>query len=140
MRYPIDETIADKVREWLRAGRGVAVWQNADLGSASVGSLAFTPGDETGSPHWRYGRSPIAVSHSPAEFAVRQWKESSRVKVRRGPPYLGGIHRLDRPRLDRALALAGPGATWRYIAYPDYGSAWATVCVESLAGETPLSI
>ena len=42
-----------KVREWLTSGRGVKVWQNIALDSASLGSLTFTPGDVEGSPDWK---------------------------------------------------------------------------------------
>lgn len=141
--YRLNEEHAPRIRDWLASGRGVAVWQNYDLGSPSVGALSFTPaitdGARTSPPHWQVGQSPVDVTHSATDFVVETTAPGAVVKVRRGPPYLGGIHRRDRDKLDSALAKAGPGSFWTYEPNSrDYGSAWFGVRIHSVVGTRPL--
>ncbi len=78
------------------------------------------------SPHWSCGNSgPDRIVTDPSQVIVQTYREVSRVKIRRGPPYLGCVHRADRPRLDKALEAAGLDAGWRPdYASTNYGSAW----------------
>ena len=50
----IDSSIAPTILGWIKAGRGVKVWECADLSSGKVGHRMFTPGDTETSPHWSY--------------------------------------------------------------------------------------
>ena len=141
--YRISEEHAPQIWEWLTSGRGVAVWQNYDLGSPSIGALSFTPaitdGARTPSPNWRVGHEPVDVTHSAADFIVETTAPGAVVKVRRGPPHLGGIHRRDRDKLDTVLEAAGPGSFWTYE--PEsraYGSGWFGVRIHSIVGVRPL--
>lgn len=140
--YTVDAEHAMKLRDWIASGRGVAVWQNRDLGSPSVGGYAFTPaitaGARTPSPHWNYGNAPVDVVHSREAFRVRTTAPRESVKVRRGPPYLGGIHRKDRAKLDAALARAGKGSFWTYDSPAEYGSPWFSVRVWTVTGTEAL--
>ena len=107
-----------KLATWLRTRGGIAVWSNKDLGSPSLGLQTFTPAlTEDGKPYpcpdWRFGTSgPDFIVTDPAQVSVQSLREVKRVKVRRGPPYNGGIHRMDRAKLDAAMDLAGPEASW----------------------------
>ena len=121
----INPEIESKLAAWLQTRGGVAVWSNKDIGSSALGSQYFTPADVAIAPHWNCGSKPDFIVNDAAQFSVQTDKDVARVKVRRGPPYLGCIARADRAKLDRALAAAGDGAWWR----PDYsnlggGSAW----------------
>lgn len=121
-----------KLAVWLKTRGGIAVWSNKDLGSSALGSQTFAPADVTTAPHWSCGNSPDFIVVDAAKISVQTDKEVARVKVRRGPPYLGGINRADRAKLDKALAVAGEGAWWRSdYSEMQYGSAWfvAVVCV-----------
>ena len=120
-----------KAIEWLKTRGGIAVWSNKDLGSANLGSQSFTPaltadGKPMNSPHWQCGNSgPDRIVTNPAEVIVQTYREVSRVKIRRGPPYLGCVNRADRARLDKALAAAGPDSAWSAdYSGMQYGSAW----------------
>jgi len=140
--YRIAEDQAPKIVDWLASGRGVAIWQNVDLGSASIGGLAFTPaitdGARTNCPGWQYGREPLDVSHAREDFIVEFTAPGAIVKVRRGPPCYGGIHRRDRAKLDKAMELAGKGSFWTYSEPAGYGSPWFGVRVHSIVGTRPL--
>lgn len=135
---------AAKASDWLANRGGIAVWQNKDLGSASIGSETYTPaitdGKETPAPHWRNGNSPVCIVTDPAAVFVESRKEVARVKIRRGPPYLGGVNRADRGKLDAALEAAGPGAGWTpdYSAM-QYGSAWFVAVITIPDGRRPLN-
>ena len=132
---------APKLLEWLAKREGIAVWKNRDLGSSSLGHEQFTPalqedGTPVPSPHWSCGHTPDRIVTDRACVTIREWQDVAICKVRSGPPYLGGIHRLDRDKLDTALEKAGEGASWR----PDwdshqYGSAWFTAII-SIPGES----
>ena len=50
----IDSSIAPTILGWIKAGRGVKVWECADLSSGKVGHRMFTPGDTETSPHLSY--------------------------------------------------------------------------------------
>lgn len=135
-----------KLAEWLRERGGIAVWSNKDLGSPSLGGQQFTPathkdGSPATSPHWSCGHAADFVVTDPAAVTIQEWREVSRVKIRNGPPYLGCVHRLDRDRLDKALAAAGDGATYRrdYSAMK-YGSPWFDAVIEVPASVRPLNI
>lgn len=136
--YTVESSTADKLRSWLDTRGGVAVWQNCDLGSPSIGCPAYTPADSA-SPHWQYGNKPIEVVTDRARFQVRTLREVARVKVRRGPPCYGGINRADRAKLDRALDSAGDGAVYcEDYSRMAYGSAWFEAVVSVPASVTPL--
>ncbi len=88
------------------------------------------------SPHWRNGNAPDRVVTDPACVTVQTFREVARVKIRRGPPYLGCVNRADRPKLDRALESAGVGAGWTAdYSRMNYGSAWfeAVITVPDVA-------
>lgn len=136
---------APKLKQWLETRGGIAVWVCQDLGSPRIGQETFTPamhpdGSPATSPHWSNGNSPDRIVTDPVLVFVRSWTEVGRVKIRRGPPYLGGVHRRDRDRLDNALAKAGDGAAW----IPDYstrqyGSPWFTAIIQIPSAPIPLS-
>lgn len=120
-----------KAIEWLKTRGGIAVWSNKDLGSPNLGQTAHTPathadGSPATSPHWTYGNgAPDRIVTNPAEVIVQTYREVAHVKIRRGPPYLGCVHRADRARLDRALESAGPDAAWTAdYSTCKYGSPW----------------
>lgn len=143
--FPVDQSIAPKVREWLATRGGVNVWRNQDLGSPEIGNLAFTPvldaeGNRlTGSPHWRYGHEPEHVATSAADFVVKTYVPAGVVKARPSRYGLGGVHPADKARLNSALDKAGPGATWDWGAEAwQYGSAWGRITVYKYMGESPL--
>jgi len=146
MSYQITPEQAPQILEWLATRGGVAVWQNCNLSSHAIGSLAFTPathddGRPATAPSWQYGQTPVAVVTDPAAFVVQTWRETERVKVmasKYGPP-CDPIAR-GRTKLDAALDRAGQGATWRWDrGYYVYGSGWRQVIVEAPANEIPLT-
>ena len=104
--YHLDPHCAPKVREWLAAGRKVAVWQNANLSSSDCGTLAFTPGDRP-SPHWKYTDKPLEICERHEDFVVEVVQEIKRVKVR---VTYAGLHRQDLKKVDRLVAEVGPSA------------------------------
>ena len=106
----VDFEIAPKLREWFDAGRGICVWSNKDLSSHRLGDLSFTPGDKPTPPHWSVGTHPDLVTYDRTLFEVEKCKEVKRVKVRRGPPSSGHVHRQDAQKLQNALTEAGQGA------------------------------
>lgn len=128
---------APKLRDWLANRGGIAVWVNHDLGSPDVGGESFTPaltdGQPTQAPHWRFGATPDRVIVDASLVSLVSPVEVFRVKIRRGPPHNNGVHRADYPRVQKALAEAGPGAWF----HPDHsnakwGSPWfeAVICVD----------
>jgi hypothetical protein len=130
----------EKIRAWLKAERGVAIWRNKDLGSAALGSETFTPGDAK-SPNWRCGNTPDEIIHDPARFVVETAKEVARVKIRNGPPMCGGVNRQDRPRLDAALEKAGNGAYYvRDYSRMQCGSAWFEAVIMCPDSQRPLTL
>lgn len=135
-----------KVANWLKNRGGIAVWKNCDLGSPSIGCESYTPathedGKMATSPHWQYGNTPDRVITDPADVLVQVRKEVSRVKIRRGPPYLGGVNRADRPRLDAALEKAGEGAAWQEDwSNMKYGSAWFEAVITVVESSRPLNM
>ena len=104
--YHLDPHCAPKVREWLAAGRKVAVWQNKDLSSSNVGGLAFTPGDRP-SPHWKYGNDPLEICERHEDFVVEVLQDIKRVKVR---VTYTGLHKQDLKKVARLVAEIGPDA------------------------------
>ena len=104
--YHLDPHCAPNVREWLAAGRKVAVWQNANLSSSDCGTLAFTPGDRP-SPHWKYTDNPLEICERHEDFVVEVVQEIKRVKVR---VTYAGLHRQDLKKVDRLVAEVGPSA------------------------------
>ena len=144
-QIPVEAANVPKILDWLATRGGVAVWHNHNMSSHAIGSLAFTPathadGSPATSPGWQYGDTPEAIVTDPAEFVVRTYRETARVKVvpsKYGPP-CDPIAR-GRNRLDAALAAAGEGSTWRWDRdYYQYGSAWRQVIVEALSETVPL--
>ncbi len=140
------ECAPDKPREWLAAGRGIAVWQNCNLSSHSIGNLTFTPargidGAPTPSPGWQYGNAPVHISDNAADFQVQGWKEVTRIKVRPGKygPPCHPVCKADIPRLDKAIAAAGEGTSWRFD-WQDYSCQrpWAIVVIETPDAPLPL--
>jgi hypothetical protein len=140
----LEKEPAKKVAEWLTAGRGVAVWQNQDLSSSDIGGLKFTPartveGEPVKSPHWNCGTAPEMVIEEKTAFQVVEYTQVYRVKVRTGPPYLGGIHLKDRDKLDTAMQKAGEGAVYHFDYERQYGSPWFTAIVSVPTSTVPLS-
>ncbi len=133
-----------KLAAWLQSRGGVAVWSCKDLGSPRIGQQTFTPalsedGKPTGSPHWSCGSgSPDFVIVDPADVSIETRREVCRVKIRRGPPYLGGVHRLDRPKLDKAMESAGTSAAWHPNYDRAYGSAWFEAVITVADSVRPL--
>ena len=56
MKYPIMDP-SGKVQGWLDSGRGVRVWESAEIGTSYPDQI--TPGDVDTSPGWRY---PVEAS------------------------------------------------------------------------------
>lgn len=144
--YSIQPENEKQIVEWLKNRGGVAVWANCDLGSPSIGNLSFTPatrrdGAKATSPSWQCGSEPAEVVTDQSKFEVVTYSEFRRVKVRTGPPMYGGLHRLDKDKVYRAMDEAGEGAVW----IPDYGdckygSPWWTAVVKKLDGTRPLNM
>jgi len=135
---------AQKFLLWLSERGGIAVWQNCDLGSPHTGCETYTPantdGKPTVSPHWSNGNTPTHIITDAAQVIVQNFAEAARVKVRHGSSCYGGVHRLDRAKLEAAMAKAGEGAGWT----PDYdnskpGSPWFEAVVSIPVGQHPLS-
>ena len=137
--YLISPDAETKISAWLSAGRGVAVWTVKDLGSSSLGGERFTPGDAP-SPHWNCGQTADEIITDAARFAVETVVEVAQVKIRRGPPYNGGVNRADRPRLDKALETAGLGAYWLPDYERAYGSAWFTARIMRPVSTRPITL
>jgi hypothetical protein len=137
MKHRIESEQYAKLKSWIERGDAIAVWQNCDLGSRSIGTLAYTParkGETPQSPHWQYGNQPIAIETTLDPFECIQWREVERVKIRRGPPCYGGVHRRDRDRLHAAMDRAGDGATWiECYANSAYGSPWFEAVIQTPA-------
>ena len=141
----IEPENADKVKDWIANRCGVAVWKCCDLSSPRIGQETLTPAMQenglwTTSPHWSNGHKPDRIVTDASLVGVRSWTEVGRCKIRRGPPYLGGVNRADRDKLDKALAKAGEGASWA----PDYkemqyGSAWFEAVISVPSEIVPLS-
>lgn len=104
--YHLDPHCAPKVREWLAAGRKVAVWQNADLSSWCCGTLVFTPGDRP-SPHWKYSNKPLEVCERHDDFVVEVLQDIKRVKIRLT---MTGLHQQDLKKADRIVSEIGGDA------------------------------
>ena len=136
--YIISADAEKKIATWLTAGRNVAVWTVKDLGSPQIGGERFTPGD-CPSLHWNCGQTPDEVISDPTRFNVETATEVARVKIRRGPPCYGGVHRLDRAKLDKALALAGEHAFWLPDYARAYGSAYFTARILRVVSTRPLN-
>lgn len=110
----VDFENAPKLRQWLAAGRKIAVWSNKDLSSHKVGDLAFSPGDRLTPPHWQYGTAPDLVTDDASLFEVETCKEIKRIKARRGPPAYGYVSRADYRKLQDAISEAGEGAFYQF--------------------------
>lgn len=114
MNYKVSTYCIAKIKQWLAEKRGVAVWSVKDLGSPGIGQHCFTPArDAQGqgnpvAPHWKYGNRPDDIVEDAARFEYEVVKEVKRVRVRRGLPYNGGVHKADLGKLHEALAQAGP--------------------------------
>lgn len=144
--YTVTQEHAEKIADWLKTRNGVRVWVNRDLGSPRVGLETFTPAtDENGnpypSPHWSNGNEPTETVTDAARFVVQDWREVKRMRIRRGPPCYGFVHRADRAKLDRAMTEAGDGATYVFdYSRTNYGSPWFDAVVSVPTGSHPLSV
>lgn len=142
MKLPIivSPEVAIKLREWLDAGRGIAVWQNCNLSSHSIGNLSFTPGDKP-SPGWQFGNSPVHTTSDAQDFRVQSWNEVERIKVRPGKygPPCHPVTKADIPKLDKAIARAGDGAEWRFD-FQDYSCVrpWVIAVIETPGDLLPI--
>lgn len=136
----------NKLREWLLTRGGIAVWVNKDLGSANIGCESYTPANDEegipmGSPHWSCGNVPEFVIQDPANVMIEERREVARVKVRNGPPYLGGINRADKGRLDAALDKHGETARYsRDYSNMAYGSAWFEAVITVADSVRPINM
>lgn len=145
MKLIIEPQNAEGIRGWITTRGGVAVWTNKDLGSSRLGHETLTPattpeGTPATAPHWQNGQTPDRIVTDIADVGVRSWREVSRCKIRRGPPFLGHVNRHDRPKLDKAMEKAGEGASWS----PDYskmecGSAWFDAVISVPSDIVPLA-
>lgn len=143
--YSIQPEQEHQIVSWLKTRGGVAVWCNCDLGSTNIGALAYTPakrddGTDVSAPHWQYDRKPVEVVTDPIKFDVVTYSEFKRVEVRSGPPMHGGLHRLDKDKVYRAMDEAGEGAVWIPDYDRQYGSPWWTAVVKKLDGTRPLNM
>jgi hypothetical protein len=116
--------------EWVRNRGGVAVWPSLDLSNpAGFSTPAMTDGKLTCKPHWRVADEPTVFT-DPTKITVIGQKEVKRfrVGVRRGSQGFslkitdGGTRRIN-----RALAKAGEGATYRF----DYDTQEAVIYGET---------
>jgi hypothetical protein len=67
-----------QVRSWMRAGRGVALWESADL--CNPFATWLTPGDVTTPPSWRAKRTPSDVVYSAKDVSVIQYGKPTFVR------------------------------------------------------------
>lgn len=127
-RYRIRADMAPDVAEWLREGRGIAVWESINL--SNPGAAWLTPardrqGVSMSKPNWQAANAPARVLERAEEFEVVTAEEVKRfhVAVRRGSQGLmlkvtdGGSRRIR-----REVAKAGEGA-WYEFDYADYENA-----------------
>jgi hypothetical protein len=122
---------APQLDEWLKAGRGIAVWQSINL--SNPGGRWLTPavledGTPLGKPNWQAANIPEAIITAPAEIGLLTYKEVKRfyVAVRRGSQGLSlkltdGATR----KVRRAVAKAGDGAVYSF----DYVTQEAVISV-----------
>lgn len=115
----VSKEIAHKIIPWTITRGGIAVWSNKDLSSGSIGQQTFTPymqanGTLTGPPHWSCGQIYDFVITNALDVQVQETAEYKRVKIRRGPPYNGGIHRADYGKVQTALVEAGEGSFYTF--------------------------
>lgn len=142
--FPIEHEA--KAADWIKNRGGIAVWVNHDLGSPRVGGQSFTPakaedGTPMGSPHWRNGNAPACIITDASQVQVKEWREVARVKVRRGPPCFGGIHRKDKDKLNAALEKAGDGASYvESFERMQCGSPWFECIIQVPSIVRPLNV
>lgn len=144
-KYSITPDQESKIVSWFKTRGGVAVWENQDLSSASIGCLSFIPatrsdGAKATTPSWQCGSEPVEIVTDQSRFEVVTYSEFRRVKVRTGPHMHGGLHRLDKNKVYNAMDEAGEGAVWIPDYDRQYGSPWWTAVVKKLDGTRPLNM
>jgi hypothetical protein len=96
--YPVFDN-EGKVRSWLDAGRGVAVWPVLAMDSSLFGSEMLTPGDHENPPNWKCGPAgtkparilgPEDVAFFHRVMVERSWTETA-AGWKAANRYLGGM-------------------------------------------------
>lgn len=111
----IDSSIAPKLVEWFKAGRGVRKWVSAEIGNPRPDQ--FTPGDVETPPHWAY---PVADSQllTPDMLELETFTPRIAYNGKLAKSYWG-LH-LSKTSEAKARRLCQPGETWNWI-YKNYG-------------------
>lgn len=127
----IDSSIVAKLSEWFAAGRGVRVWENADLSSGNVGHKSFTPADSAERPGWQYQDMGAIL---PADIIVETFTPRLTFEGVAKRRYWG-MDVSDATR-NKAKRLTGAGETWVFTFRYDYGRTIPVVEIGRMV-ETP---
>ena len=130
----VDASVVSKLREWFSAGRGVRVWENADLSSGKVGHKAFTPADVRTAPHWSYvDKGEILPQDVVVETFTPRITFNGGVKRR-----FWGMDVSDATRA-KVEKLKGENETWVFTVEYDYGRTRGKVEIGHMV-ESPLEV
>lgn len=105
---------AQKLRQWIKEDGGVAVWNSVNLGNPGGQWLT---GAKSGRPNWQAGVLPAQVITDPTRIGVLDYKLVKRFHVAVRPGSNGLSLKLtdaSSARVRKALAAAGPGATYDF--------------------------
>lgn len=129
LKITIDSTIAPKLREWFKAGRGVRVWENQDLSSGRVGHQQYTPGDIVTAPHWSMADRGTV---NPEDITIETFTIRARFRGMAKRRYWGmDVSDATRAKADR-LTRKDIGEVWVYTIGYDYGRTFADVQIGTM--------
>lgn len=114
-RIVVDSSIADKLREWFSAGRGVRRWTDKEIGSATRRPDVFTPADiDPVAPHWAYGSADQFELVEASAIDVETFQERTRYACALKAYYWGlGLTKASEAKAKRMLR-AGERFYWIY--------------------------
>lgn len=125
-KFTVDQNTAVKVREWVRAGRGLRLWRSVEIGAQRPEQL--TPADVTTPPHWAYTLYESEIV-TPADISMelREDIPGEEVRSRDVRHYWGhDIHESGKERArkacERIRKQTGRDVEW-YHAFSEYGIA-----------------
>ena len=125
--YNISQQAAVKVKEWITAGRGVAVWDRIDFSRRGdmITPARTVDGMDTSRPHWSVSMLPKVAYESLADFMVNVDKEVKRFHVgtRVGSQgFAVKVTDAGSRKIDTEVVKAGKGA-YHVFDYGDYKNA-----------------
>ena len=125
-KFTVDQNAAIKVREWVRAGRGLRLWHSVEIGAQRPEQL--TPADVTTPPHWAYTLEASEIV-TPADISMEILEDipGEEVRSRDVRHYWGhDIHETGKARArkacERIRKQTGRDVDW-YHAFSEYGIA-----------------